>query len=198
MTEQHQELTAPRVETERPLEPRIYVASLSDYNDGRLHGRWLDANQPIDDLQAGIAEMLAASPVPWAEEYAIHDYDDFGGLRLDEYESLDTIAAMAAGIVKYGRPFAAWARSVGTKQATPESFRGQYLGSWADLRAFGEEFVDDLGLERYLDAVPKSLRPYVSVNTDALVSDMLLNGEIDTFEDGVGVVHVFLALGSST
>ena len=142
--------------------------------------------------------MLAASPIPWAEEYAIHDYDGFGGLRLDEYESLDTIAAMAAGITRHGRAFAAWAQAVGAKQATSESFRSQYLGSWADLQAFGQEFVDDLGLERYLDAVPQSLRPYVHVNTDALVSDMLLNGEIDTFEDGVGVVHVFLALGDPT
>ncbi len=30
-------------EQEPRVQPRIYVASLSDYNAGRLHGQWLDA-----------------------------------------------------------------------------------------------------------------------------------------------------------
>lgn len=53
--------------------PRIYVASLSDYNAGRLHGSWLDANQPVDQLNDGVQAMLASSTEPLAEEYAIHD-----------------------------------------------------------------------------------------------------------------------------
>lgn len=30
--------------------PRIYVACLASYNNGVLHGRWIDANQSADDL----------------------------------------------------------------------------------------------------------------------------------------------------
>jgi antirestriction protein len=32
--------------------------------------------------------MLAASPIPDAEEYAIHDYEGFEGARISEYTSL--------------------------------------------------------------------------------------------------------------
>ena len=43
---------------------RIYVASLSDYNAGILHGTWIDFAQltDLDDLRAAIAAMLATSP----------------------------------------------------------------------------------------------------------------------------------------
>ena len=47
--------------------PRIYVASLSDYNAGVLHGVWLDATQDEEELQAGITAMLDASRESVAE-----------------------------------------------------------------------------------------------------------------------------------
>lgn len=78
--------------------PRIYVASLSDYNAGRLHGAWIDADQEAEELHGAVAKMLAASREPGAEEWAIHDYQDFGPVELSEYESLDTIARLARGI----------------------------------------------------------------------------------------------------
>ena len=44
--------------------PRIYVASLTDYNAGNLHGRWidLDATTTEDDLLEQTRAMLAESP----------------------------------------------------------------------------------------------------------------------------------------
>ena len=53
MSEQlHEQEHAP--EREPKAQPRIYVASLSDYNAGRLHGVWLDANQDVEELQAAV------------------------------------------------------------------------------------------------------------------------------------------------
>lgn len=43
-------------------EPRIYVACLAAYNNGSLHGRWIDANQSVDDIEADVQAMLNASP----------------------------------------------------------------------------------------------------------------------------------------
>ena len=53
---------------------RIYVADLAAYNAGYLHGVWIDASQDLEDIQAQVDTMLAASPVKGAEEYAIHDF----------------------------------------------------------------------------------------------------------------------------
>jgi hypothetical protein len=46
--------------------PRIYVASLSDYNAGRLLGRWIDADQPAEAIHEQIAQLLAESNQPIA------------------------------------------------------------------------------------------------------------------------------------
>lgn len=44
---------------------RIYVACLASYNNGRLHGAWIDcAGKDADDINAEIATMLRASPYP--------------------------------------------------------------------------------------------------------------------------------------
>ncbi len=65
-------------------EIKIYVADLAAYDAGFLHGVWIDATLEVDDIQDRVNEMLKASPVSDAEEYAIHDYVGFGGYSLDE------------------------------------------------------------------------------------------------------------------
>ena len=56
---------------------RIYVACLAAYNNGVLHGRWIDAARGEDHIWEETRAMLAASPIPDAEEWAIHDYEGF-------------------------------------------------------------------------------------------------------------------------
>ena len=62
----------------RTIKPRIYVASLSDYNAGRLLGRWIDADLEAEANNAEISAMLAESREYPAEARALHDYE---GLR---------------------------------------------------------------------------------------------------------------------
>ncbi|MDN5536117.1 antirestriction protein ArdA, partial [Comamonas sp.] len=70
-------------------EIRIYVADLAAYNAGYLHGVWIDATLELDDIQAQVDYMLAASPVEGAEGCAIHDFEGFDSYRLGEYEGLE-------------------------------------------------------------------------------------------------------------
>jgi hypothetical protein len=58
--------------------PRIWVGSLADYNNGLLHGEWIDAAVPDEQLAAAVQRMLAASEEPGAEEYGIFEFDKFG------------------------------------------------------------------------------------------------------------------------
>jgi hypothetical protein len=55
---------SPRPEREPQERPQIYVASLSDYNDGRLHGAWIDAAQDAEQLAEAVRAMLDHSPDP--------------------------------------------------------------------------------------------------------------------------------------
>ena len=81
--------------------PRIYVACLAAYNNGRLHGRWIEASDPHEVWQQ-VSAMLAASPEPDAEEWAIHDYDGFHGCRISEYAGFDTVCALAEFLEERG------------------------------------------------------------------------------------------------
>jgi hypothetical protein len=110
MTELVNQQTEPPEEVREPapLQPRIYVASVQDYDNGIDHGRWLDAQATPTELAAGVAEMLASSPSR-GSDYAVQGTADFAGLRLGEHEPLDVIQRMAHAVVTYGSAFALWA-----------------------------------------------------------------------------------------
>jgi hypothetical protein len=84
---------------------RIYVASLSDYNAGWLYGRWINADQEAEEIQAEIAAMLAESPTAGAEDWAVHDYESFGGYQVGEYESVETMSRIAKVIAEHDEAF---------------------------------------------------------------------------------------------
>lgn len=54
------------------IERRIYVACLAAYNNGVLHGRWIDATTDADEMQEAVWKMLKKSPYPniQREDYA--------------------------------------------------------------------------------------------------------------------------------
>jgi len=175
-------------EQQTQAEPRIYAASLSDYNDGRLHGRWIDANQEPDDIQAEISDMLAESPMPDAEEWAIHDYEGFASFRLSEYESVEALARIAHGVAEHGPAFAHWVDHVGTTDIESlDAFEEHYLGYWDSLSDYAEQLLDDLGVN--IDKlVPDWISPYVSIDYEMLGNDLATDLYVS---GGRGDTHLF-------
>lgn len=176
--------------------PRVYVASLADYNAGRLHGEWIILDGDADDLHQRVQAMLGRSPEPIAEEWAIHDYEGFGPLALHEYESLDALAALAEGIREHGAAFAHWAALAGPDtEDLLKRFADAYLGHWETVEAFAENLFDDFGYQDLLDqAIPEQLQAYVTLDAAAFARDLQLGGDITTSE-GDGGVYVFNAHG---
>jgi antirestriction protein len=179
-------------EAQRRQSPIVYIASLSDYNAGRLHGRYIDAAQSAEALQAAISEMLAASPTPGAEEWAIHDYEGFGPLRLGEYESIETVAAVATGIVEHGPAFAAWAAQAGLGEPDQLArFEDCFRGHWESVEAYAESLVDDLGIDAAIEEAVGTLAPYPRIDTAALARDMVLGGELSVADAPDGGIYLF-------
>lgn len=167
--------------------PRIYVACLAAYNNGRLHGEWIDADQSADELHEAVQRMLAASPIPGAEEWAIHDYEGFGELRLSEWESFERVSNIAAGIAEHGDAFSAWLSYDESQDATEmQSFEDAYRGEWDSLRAYAEDYAESTGM---YDAAEKSGSTYVVVDIDMLTRD--LDIELYTVESDSHTVYVF-------
>lgn len=190
------EPAAGQPEQQRPIQPRIWVGSLSDYNNGVLHGSWLDAAREPAEIEADIAVMLAASPGTIrtgepAEEWGVFDSDNFGRCRIDQHESLDWISQVATGIAKHGLAFAAWADVVQEPTLLPE-FDEAYLGHYDDLHAYVEQLINDLGYDRILDeALPSSIRPYVKIDITATANDLLLGGDLHALPAAEGGVWIF-------
>ena len=177
---------------EQIVTPKIYVASLSDYNDGRLFGRWLNADQTADELYDAVKSMLDASPMPNAEEWGIFDYEGFGPLRIDEYEDFRTVSMLANGITEHGEAFAHWVDLTSERDENAvTNFQSSYLGCFESLGAYAESLLEDLG---YLDMIqpplPEFLQPYVSIDIESLARDIELSGDVMTAEGSEGV-YVF-------
>jgi len=167
--------------------PRIYVACLGAYNAGRLHGRWIDASQSVDEIQREVQAMLVTSPEPLAEEWAIHDYEGFGALPLGEWEPFERVSAIAAGIAEHGGAFAAWlSYDSSLDPADTVAFEDAYRGEWDSLRAYAESFAEEIGLYDIAEASGSS---YVRVDTDALTRD--LDIELYTVPSSQGTLYVF-------
>lgn len=158
--------------------PRIYVASLADYNAGNLHGRWIDANQPAETIREQIDEMLAESQETIAEEWAIHDYDNFGGLRLSEFEDVERVAEVAQLLTEHGPVFAELVNHFGGTSNLQEAIRYMeegYRGAYDSLADYAQELVEDC----YSDVL-KTLPDFIrySIDFDGIGRDMELGGDI--------------------
>lgn len=172
------------------------AGSLADYNNGRLHGAWIDATRDPEAIQADIDAMLAASP--WtartgepAEEWGVFDYDNFGVCRIGQHENLDWISAVARGIAEHGPAFAAWADVMEGPELLAD-FEQAYLGEYDSLEAYAEQLIDDLGYNDLLDqVVPPGLRSYVQFNIAGYAQDMWLNGEVHVYHRSGGGVWIF-------
>jgi len=185
-----QEDLEPTAESQAGLRPSIYVASLSDYNAGRLHGVWIDATQDIEAVYTAVEDLLRSSAEPGAEEFAIHDYEDFGAVRFSEYEKLETVVRIAQGIAEHGKPFAGWASHLGEREWDDhlDDFADCYLGSYDSMEDYAAQILDDLGVD--IDNLgPEYLRPYIRFDLEGLASDLSLDVAVE--QDDAGV-HIFL------
>ena len=170
--------------------PSIYVASLADYNHGVLHGDWLNATVEPDELHEQIRAILARSQQPNAEEWAIHGYEGFCGLDIDEHENLESVFRLATGIAQHGEAFAIYADWVGFENAKPEEFGDHHAGSYESLGACARELADSLGWEHQVEqfADESGIGPYVVIDYEALAEDLRHEWHIVETDRGV---HVF-------
>ncbi len=169
----------------KPTAPRIYVACLAAYNNGLLHGAWIDSNQSADAIRREIATMLKASPMSGAEEYAIHDYEAFGGIRIEEYTGIDEVAALAAFVAAHGALGAEVYNHYGDLDEALQALEERYCGVFESVAAFMEQHASDTS------DVPQHIQYYI--DWERMARDAELSGDIFTLQTAWNEVHVFWA-----
>ncbi len=177
--------------------PRIYVACLAPYSEagqqsvqwtdcstnGQLHGRWIDADQDAEAIQAGISEMLAASPIPLAEEWAIHDHEGFEGAKIEEFSSIERVAALAVFVAEHGELGGRLLQHFGSDLDDATAAFAEYAGEHKSLA----DFAQDVTVET--TEIPENLANYIDYR--AIARDMEFNGDVFVIELGFEDVHVF-------
>jgi antirestriction protein len=116
--------------------PRIYVADLSAYNGGRLHGVWIELDEYTTetDIQQQIEAMLKASPFCDAEEWEIHDHEGFYGIDPSRYGFAELLKHVEM-LREHGKAYGHYCTNQGS-DATPEDFNDRYVGQYKSEEDF--------------------------------------------------------------
>ena len=158
--------------------PKIYVADLEAYNNGRLSGVWLDLADynNADELMDAIQDFLKTSG---GEEYAIHDVEYVPRSLYSEYMSKNDFEALYEVMEtakRYDLPLEVVEEIVSQYSASAvDEFQGKY----DNAEDFAEQLVDELGgLENF------SSPEYYTYMTDT--DRRLLAGEMaDSYVEGI-------------
>ncbi|KQN01038.1 antirestriction protein [Sphingobium sp. Leaf26] len=164
------------------LEPRIYFACLAAYNNGHLHGEWIDADQDPWQIYDDVKKMLAASPVSDAEEWAIHDYEGFEGIRIEECDGFERVAELATFVIEYGKLGAEVFSYFGSLAEARSALSDQYAGQYESLADFAQEITEESA------NIPDTLRYYLDY--ERMARDMAIS-DVIAFETGMSEIHVF-------
>ena len=137
----------------------------------------------MDDIQDEINEILKASPYAKkygepAEEYGLHDFE-LGGIRISEYESLETIVSIVEALTEHGEAFVPYYNNFNDLEFAKSNFEEAYQGEYNSFLDYATETFDEL----YAHSIPENLRYYI--NYEAFARDLEAEGY--WIEDG----HVF-------
>lgn len=167
------------------VEIKIYVACLAAYNNGILHGAWVDATKGEAAIWEGINAVLKSSPIEDAEEWAVHDHEGFGGLVIGEYSSVESIVEMARFKERYGELGAELAAYLGDMDSAKRALDESYIGEYETVADFAEE------LTQQSTPIPDNLRFYIDY--DKMARDMKIN-DLIVIETGYRQQHLFWSL----
>lgn len=124
--------------------PKIYVADLEAYNAGKLKGVWVDL-QDHSDIDS-VWEFLNQS-LNNPEEVAIHDYEGFDGLEINEYDSIEKLMELIELHEEIGELLFPICAYLGTQNiADIKEMYSRYVGIYTDVEEYVHQFLDELGI----------------------------------------------------
>ena len=135
--------------------PKIYVASLSDYNAGRLEGEWFDFDQYDDeiDLMTAIQDMLDALNDKYKdgenrEEWAVHDHEYTYGI-IGEYsgeKDFEKVYTLKEAVEESGLPFEVLTKRIADTRQEVDEVGDDYYGAYDSEEDFADQLKDESGI----------------------------------------------------
>jgi antirestriction protein len=130
--------------------PKIYVADLEAYNNGKLSGVWLDLMDynDADELMGAIQDFLKTTG---GEEYAIHDVENIPSRMYSEYmgqRDFEELYEMIDLAKDNDLPLEVVFQVV--SQYSPSAV-DEFVGKYDSADDFAQELVDDIGIQSFID-----------------------------------------------
>lgn len=165
-----------------PDTPRIYMACLAAYVSGYLHGAWIEVADE-GRIWKAVQHILKTSPVSDAEEWAIHDYEGFEGVEINEYDSFARVVEIAQFLENcptYGSKLLEhFSGDIQDAEAALERYSGEY----ETLADFAQELTEST------TPIPETLQYYIDYKS--MARDMEMSGDVFVIKAGYREIHVF-------
>jgi antirestriction protein len=139
----------------KDIQPQIYIACLSSYNSGILHGKWIVPSTDEQELQDQIDSILKTSKQPFAEEWAVHDYNYFH--NLGEYPSIEDICKVQEAIEKHGYELVNAYLEYNNDVDSLDDIEYSYKGHYDSFQDYAEDYLEDCD---EFNMIPEHLQCY--------------------------------------
>jgi antirestriction protein len=170
-----------------------YIACLASYNNGILHGAWVDLEQvtTAEEIQECIDWILATSPTAGAEEWAMHDGSGMPGiLARTEWPDLEDLATYAATVAELNdsddREAYCLACDDRGQILTKDDFRETYQGCHRSEEDYAQELAEEITETRDL----YSIWPTCCIDWEAAWRQLTYDG-YSSEACSSGGVHIF-------
>ena len=164
--------------------PMAMIVCLASYNEGKIHGKWVDMTQDINEIWDQINNIIKTAPNPRSEEWEILDYDSFYvSNKILRSKSIEELQEIAQIIIDNGIVGSLLLDEQGGEITTTKRMLENYIGCYESWEDYAWEYVNN-----YLD-IPKE--PEYYINYEKWGRDLELSGEIYCIEEGFRKLHFF-------
>lgn len=138
--------------------PSIWVGTYAAYNNGILHGAWIDCTLGVDHILDEINTILKTCP-EGGEEYGIFDTSALPNFINEHSSDFENIAAWAEALEEHGEIIASLADDLGDEniESVLEFHENNYVQSHRNFLTYATEFFND----NLAHNVPKDLLGYI-------------------------------------
>lgn len=138
--------------------PSIWVGTWAAYNNGILHGAWIDCTLGVDHIYDEINKILETCPEQ-GEEYGIFDISALPNFINEHSSDFENIAAWAKALEEHGEIIASLAKELNIEdiEEVLEYHENHYHGCANSFDEFAQNFFDDI----YGHEVPEHLQHYI-------------------------------------
>jgi len=163
---------------------KIYIACLASYNNRILHGKWIDC-EDYEQIQDEVNKIMKSSPMDDAEEYAIHDFEGFGSIQINEYDNLEYIAELAEALEDLDENETTLFEYILDNYASNISEAKEKIENVFIFEGTRADYAQEITEE--CSEIPQHLANYIDY--DAMGRDMECNGDLVELDHNVFITN---------